>query len=168
MMRINQFSNASMFQTQSARTQGNSRMSNQDFRTSLQNNSQAAQGMTAGNNQPQMIAGQQNSIQLTAPEGFSGFSGVSNMPMMPDGNMPEMPAMPDGETPPAMPDGETPPAMPDGETPPEKPNESDGGMSQPPSGMPGGFSGMNRPGGSFSGMSGMSSFNAMSFAMNIR
>ena len=163
--------------------------SNQDFRTSLQNNMQSAQGMTAGNNQPQMIAGQQNSIQPTAPEGFSGFSGAANMPMMPDGETP--PAMPDGETPPAMPDGETPPEKPEGtegidggmqspedlpeipagEEPPAKPNESDGGMSQPPSGMPGGFSGMNsmnRPGGSFSGMGGIGSFNAARFAMNIR
>lgn len=194
MMRINQFNNSSMSQV--SQRQNNVRgASNQDFRTSLQNNMQSAQGMTAGNNQPQMIAGQQNSIQPTAPEGFSGFSGAANMPMMPDGETP--PAMPDGETPPAMPDGETPPAMPDGETPPEKPegtegidggmqspedlpeipageeppakpNESDGGMSQPPSGMPGGFSGMNRPGGSFSGMGGMGSFNAASFAMNIR
>ena len=208
MMRVSQFNNSSMFQV--SQRQNNVRgASNQDFRTSLQNNMQSAQGMTAGNNQPQMIAGQQNSIQPTAPEGFSGFSGAANMPMMPDGNMPEMPAMPDGETPPAMPDGETPPAMPDGETPPAmpdgetppekpegtegidggmqspedlpeipageeppaKPNESDGGMSQPPSGMPGGFSGMNsmnRPGGSFSGMGGIGSFNAARFAMNIR
>ena len=170
MMRVSQFNNSSMFQV--SQRQNNVRgASNQDFRTSLQNNMQSAQGMTAGNNQPQMIAGQQNSIQPTAPEGFSGFSGAANMPMMPDGNMPEMPAMPDGETPPAMPDGETPPAMPDGETPPEKPEGTegiDGGMSQPPSGMPGGFSGMNRPGGSFSGMGGIGSFNAARFAMNIR
>ena len=133
--------------------------------------------MTAGNNQPQMIAGQQNSIQPTAPEGFSGFSGAANMPMMPDGETP--PAMPDGETPPEKPEGtegidggmqrpEDLPEIPAGEEPPAKPNESDGGMSQPPSGMPGGFSGMNRPGGSFSGMGGMGSFNAARFAMNIR
>lgn len=108
--------------------------------------------MQAGNNQPQQIAGQQNNIQptpargdataYTAPEGFSGFSGVINMPQMP-----EMPEMPDGEEPPA------------------KPDESDGGMGMPLSGMPGG---MQRPGGSFSGMNGMGGFNAMSFAMNMR
>ena len=206
MMRINQFSNASMFQSHSVRMQGNTRVSGQDFRTSLQNNSQSVQGMQTGNNQPQQpqqIAGQQNNIQPTAPEGFSGFSGVVNMP---GGQMPsEMPAMPDGEMPPAMPEipeGEEPPAKPEGEEeidggmgmqrpddlpeipageePPAKPDESDGGMGMPPSGMPGGFSGMGGPrgmqsrpesgqfGGSFSGMNGMNSFNAMSFAMNMR
>ncbi len=63
------------------------------------------------------------------------------------------------------------PEIPAGEEPPAKPDESDGGMNMPPSGMPGGFSGMSgmqRPGGSFSGMNGMNSFNAMSFAMNMR
>lgn len=162
MMRINQFSNASMFQTQASQ---NTRAANQDFRTSLQNTSRALQGMQTGNNQPQQpqqIAGQQNNIQPTAPEGFSGFSGVINMPQMPG-----------GQTPPEMPDGEM-PEMPEGEEPPAKPDESDGGMGMPPSGMPGGFSGMQspggmqRPGGSFSGMKGMGGFNAMSFAMNMR
>ena len=223
MMRINQFSNASMFQTQTAQMQGNNRAANQSFKTSLQNNSQAIQGMQTGNNQPGQITGQQNNIQPAAPEGFSGFSGVINMPNMPGGEMPSMPdgqtppEMPDGEMPPAMPempDGEMPPAMPEipegeeppakpegeeeidggmgmqrpddlpeipaGEEPPAKPDESDGGMGMPPSGMPGGFSGMGGPrgmqsrpesgqfGGSFSGMNGMNSFNAMSFAMNMR
>ena len=101
MMRINQFSNASMFQTQTTHMQGNNRAANQSFKTSLQNNSQAIHGM-----------------------------------QRPD-DLPEIPA---------------------GEEPPAKPDESDGGMNMPPSGMPGGFSGMN----------GMNSFNAMSFAMNMR
>ncbi len=185
-----------MFQTQTAHMQGNNRAANQSFKTSLQNNSQAIHGMQAGNNQPQQIAGQQNNIQPAAPEGFSGFSGVINMPSMPGGEMPEMPEMPGGEMPPAMPEipeGEEPPAKPEGEEeidggmgmqrpddlpeipageePPAKPDESDGRMNMPPSGMPGGFSGMSgmqRPGGSFSGMNGMNSFNAMSFAMNMR
>lgn len=180
MMRINQFSNASMFQTQASQ---NTRAANQDFRTSLQNNSRTLQGMQAGNNQPQQIAGQQNNIQptpargdataYTAPEGFSGFSGVINMPQMP-----EMPEMPDGEEDidggMGMQRPDDLPEIPEGEEPPAKPDESDGGMGMPPSGMPGGFSGMQspggmqRPGGSFSGMNGMGGFSAMSFAMNMR
>ena len=82
-------------------------------------------------------------------------------------NMSEPPAMPDGETPPEKPDDL--PEIPAGEQPPAKPEESDSGMFQQFGGQnPGGFGGMSRPGGSFSGMSSMGGFNAMNFAMNIR
>ncbi len=77
MMRVNQYSSSSMFQTmQTQRNVGAA--NNQNFTTSLQTNTQSMQEVPPQETQPQQIAGQQNSIQPTSPEGFSGFSSLED------------------------------------------------------------------------------------------
>ena len=163
MMRINQFSQFSSNSVRAASSQQNSRTS-QNGQVNGNNSgmpdfSSAMQRQDSSNNTMPQMPGAANNLQPVMP---------GNVPSMPPSgmpeNMPEMPAMPDGEMP-LMPDRATPPELPEGTEPPAMP---DGNSNMPPM-MPGEPQGMQRPGamsGNFSGMSGMSRFNAMSFMMN--
>ena len=147
MMRVNQYNNSAF--TQNTQNRTNRSGSNTPSFAGIMNNISSQQQA------PQMPSQQSDTTQMPGMNSISGMQ--NNFPGMMPGNMPEMPSMPDGETPLEMPDDVASvdgapsdlPEIPSGELPPSAPSESDGNMSQPPSGMP--------------GMNGMSSFRAMSF-----